>query len=171
MRAAIIFSMAVAPDPTWQEHTLAELRRAGYRSGGARSAIVELLSRQDCCLTAQEIFDELRAGGRRVGIASVYRVLDMLTTMRLVQRLDVGGGVARYEPAHPGGEHHHHLVCEDCGKVVAFEDERLEDALERLAGDLGYVVDAHDVVLRGACRDCSRGSASRKHPAATPVTG
>jgi Fur family ferric uptake transcriptional regulator len=116
---------------------------------------VELLSRQDCCLTAQEIFDALRADDRRVGIASVYRALDVLTNLRLVQRIDVGAGVARYEPAHPDGEHHHHLVCGDCGKVVAFEDDRLEDALAGLAEELGYVVEAHDVVLRGACGDCS----------------
>jgi Fur family ferric uptake transcriptional regulator len=150
-----------SPERGWADHALTELRRAGHRSGGARNAIVELLAQQDCCLTAQEIFDRLRDGGRRVGIASVYRVLDHLTGMNLVQRLDVGGGVARYEPAHPGGEHHHHLVCEDCGKVVAFEDEGLEGALERLADDLGYVVDGHDVVLRGACGDCSEGDDRR----------
>jgi Fur family ferric uptake transcriptional regulator len=141
----------------WAAHAVAELRRAGYRSGGARTAIVELLAHQDCCLTAQEVFDELRATGRHAGIASVYRVLDVLTSMKLVQKLDVGGGVARYELAHPGGDHHHHLVCDACGKVVAFEDEHLEEALERLGRELGYVVDAHDVVLRGACRDCGSG--------------
>jgi Fur family ferric uptake transcriptional regulator len=145
----------MATPTDWAGHTLAELRRAGHRSGGARESIVELLAGQDCCLTAQEIFDALRAADRRVGIASVYRVLDLLTGMKLVQRIDVGGGVARYEAAHPGGEHHHHLVCEECGDVVAFEDERLEDELERLAADLGYVVAAHDVVQRGACGDCA----------------
>jgi Fur family ferric uptake transcriptional regulator len=141
----------------WAEHASAELRRAGYRSGGARRAIVELLASQDCCLTAQEVFDELRASGRHAGIASVYRALDVLTSMKLVQKLDVGGGVARYELAHPDGEHHHHLVCDSCGKVVAFEDDHLEAALERLGAELGYVVDAHDVVLRGACRECGSG--------------
>jgi Fur family ferric uptake transcriptional regulator len=140
----------------WTRHTLGELSRTGHRSGGARAAVVELLGREHCCLTAQEIFDRLRSEGRAVGIASVYRVLDLLVGMRLVQRVDVGGGVARYEAAHPGGEHHHHLVCDDCGRVVAFEDEKLEIALERLAGRLGYSVDAHDVVLRGSCSDCGK---------------
>jgi Fur family ferric uptake transcriptional regulator len=139
----------------WSEHAVGELRRAGHRWGGARVAVVELLAEQDCCLTAQEIFDRLRLRDRRVGIASVYRALDLLVSLRLVQRIDFGAGVARYEPVHPGGDHHHHLVCGDCGKVVAFEDERLEGELERLAGNLGYVVDAHEVVLRGACGDCA----------------
>ena len=115
---------------------------------------MELLAEQDCCLTAQEIFDELRSEGRRVGIASVYRALDLLTGMKLVQRLEMGEGVARYEAAHAGGEHHHHVVCERCGRVTAFEDERLESALEGLSGRLGYALEGHDVVLRGSCRDC-----------------
>ena len=138
----------------WGEYALAELRHAGHRSGGARKAVVELLARQDCCLTAQEIFDELRAEGRHVGIASVYRALDLLTGLKLVQRLEMGEGVARYEAAHAGGEHHHHVVCERCGKVAAFEDEELEDALQGLSLRLGYALDGHDVVLRGACPDC-----------------
>ena len=139
----------------WREHALDALRRGGYRSGGARTAVVELLARQDCCLTAQEIFDLLRADGRTVGIASVYRALDLLTSLKLVQRLDMGEGVARFEPAHADGEHHHHLVCERCGAVEAFEDEELEESLDRLADRLGFEVGGHDVVLRGACATCA----------------
>lgn len=147
-----------AVDQPWLEHTLAELKRAGHKTGGARTAVVSLLAGQQCCLSAQEIFDALRSEGRRVGIASVYRVLDVLSGLQLVQRIDVGDGVARYEPAHPDGEHHHHLVCDDCGRVVAFEDERLEQALEGLSKRLGHEVAAHDVVLRGECADCLAGT-------------
>jgi Fur family transcriptional regulator, ferric uptake regulator len=138
----------------WAKSTLEELHEAGYRSGGARRAVVELLARQSCCLSAQEIFDALRAEGRPVGIASVYRVLDLLAERGLVTRLDVGGGVARYEPALADDGHHHHLVCDDCGKVEAFSDEPLERALRQLGGRVGYEVEAHDVVLRGSCGDC-----------------
>jgi Fur family ferric uptake transcriptional regulator len=140
--------------PGWHETTHDALRAAGYRKGGARQAVVDLLGRQDCCLSAQEIFDTLRAEGRRVGIASVYRVLEQLVDQRLVQRLEIGDGVARYEPAHPGGEHHHHVVCEDCGRVEAFEDPGLERVIDGLGGRLGFAVAGHDVVLRGACPDC-----------------
>jgi Fur family ferric uptake transcriptional regulator len=139
---------------SWTETTLAALRAAGYRSGGARRTVVELLGRQDCCLTAQEIFDRLRGEGRSVGIASVYRVLDLLGEKGLVQRIDVGAGTARYEPVLASGEHHHHLVCDDCGKVEAFADPELERAIHRVEGRTGYSVAAHDVVLRGACGDC-----------------
>ena len=139
----------------WTERTLDALRGGGYRNGVARRAVVELLGRQDCCLTAQEIFDELRREGRSVGIASVYRVLDLLTDKGLLQRLDLGAGVARYEPALSGGEHHHHLVCDDCGRVEAFADDELERALHEVERRTGYSVAGHDVVLRGACRECS----------------
>jgi Fur family transcriptional regulator, ferric uptake regulator len=139
---------------TWADATLAAMQTKRHRSGGARRAVVELLGRQDCCLTAQGIFDGLRAEGRRVGIASVYRVLEQLVRDGFVQRIDVGDGIARYEPAHPSGEHHHHLVCGECGRVVAFEDQPLEQALEGLSTRLGHEVAAHDVVLRGECADC-----------------
>jgi Fur family ferric uptake transcriptional regulator len=139
----------------WTEQALDALAGAGYRRGGARSAVVELLGRQKCCLSAQAIFDQLRRARRPVGIASVYRALEALADLRLVKRVDAGDGIARYEAAPADGDHHHHLVCRDCGKVEAFSDSRLERAIDRVAGGLGYSVDEHEVVLLGACADCS----------------
>lgn len=138
----------------WKEHALATLRARGYRAGGARSAVVELLAEQQCCLTAQQIFDLLRSRSKRIGIASVYRALDVLAAEGLVQRLEIGEGGARFEPAHADGDHHHHAVCERCGGVQTFEDAALEQALDRLALELGLEVAGHDVVLRGSCSDC-----------------
>jgi Fur family transcriptional regulator, ferric uptake regulator len=138
---------------TWTDATLDRLRESTGRSGGARRLVVEYLGDQDCCLSAQEIHDALRASGARVGIASVYRALEGMDELGLVQRVDLGDGVARFEPAHDEG-HHHHLVCDDCGKVEPFEDPALESAIARVAGGRGYSVAAHEVVLRGACEDC-----------------
>jgi Fur family transcriptional regulator, ferric uptake regulator len=137
----------------WLDHARSELQGAGHRAGGARSAVLEALDQEPCCLTAQEIFDNLRAGGRKVGIASVYRTLEVLSKLSLVRRVEIGAA-ACYEPAHPGGEHHHHVVCEGCGKVAAFEDRGLEDAIDRLGRRLKYKVGVHEVLLRGACPDC-----------------
>jgi Fur family ferric uptake transcriptional regulator len=139
---------------SWTDHALAGLRDAGLRSGGARRSVVRHLGHQPCCQSAQEIHDGIRGEGGRVGIASVYRALDTLADLQLVQRIELGDGVARYEPAQPDGEHHHHLVCDDCGKVEPFTDAALEHALDRVAGKLGVPLEAHDVVLRGACDDC-----------------
>jgi len=139
---------------TWSEGALSRLRESSGRSGSARRAVVELLGRQGCCLSAQEIHERLRAAGPKVGIASVYRALEGLDGLGLVQRVDLGDGVARFEPSYPDGDHHHHLVCDDCGKIEPFEDATLEATIERVADGRGYAVAAHDVVLRGACEEC-----------------
>jgi Fur family ferric uptake transcriptional regulator len=115
VRTAII--LIVREAGLWAEHARGVLRGAGYHTGAARETVLELLSGQNCCLTAQEIFDALRAKGRKIGIASVYRSVDVLAELGLLQRVDVGDGVMRFQPVRPGGDHHHHLVCDDCGKV------------------------------------------------------
>lgn len=138
----------------WVEYALTTLGRAGFRRGGARSAVVGMLGRQSCAVTARDIDDGLRAEGRAVGRASVYRALEQLAELGLVSRVEVGQGMARFEPAHPGGEHHHHLVCERCGAVEPFEDPALERSIARLADRVAFDVSEHDVVLRGACRAC-----------------
>jgi Fur family ferric uptake transcriptional regulator len=148
--------MTRAAHPGWAEHALAALADAGYRSGGARRAVVELLGRQRCAVSAQDIDDALRAEGRTVGRASVYRVLEQLDALRLVARIDVGQGTARYEPLLPTGEHHHHLVCDTCGRVTPFEDEALERAIKRLSGRVKFEVSEHDVLLHGSCARCAR---------------
>ena len=140
---------------TWSEHALLSLERAGYRSSAPRTAVVGALEEVDCGVTAREIGDLLDRRGDRVGVASVYRALEVLEEEGLVQRFDVGDSAARYEPALPSGEHHHHLVCERCGEVTAFEDEGLERAISRLARRVDYAIDGHDVTLTGKCPECS----------------
>lgn len=138
----------------WLGHARTRLAEAGFRSGGARTSVLEVLADARCCMAAQEIHDALRDRGRRVGIASVYRTLEQLAGLRLVSRLDFGDGVARFEPADPSGHHHHHLVCTVCGRVQPFEDPRLERAIATTGGGAGFTIEEHDVVLRGRCPDC-----------------
>jgi Fur family transcriptional regulator, ferric uptake regulator len=149
----------------WAEETLTSLRRKGHRDGGARRAVIQLLGKQACCLTAQEIFDQLREQDRQVGIASIYRTLEQLTREGYLQRIEIGADSARFEPVLPHGEHHHHLVCDDCGKIEAFADEELERALNKLERRTGYTVGGHDVLLHGACSDCAPARARLRAPA------
>jgi len=142
------------PAVGWGAHARSELARTGHRAGGAREQVLSLLELQHCCLSAQEIHDRLRADtGRTPGLASVYRALEVLTSLRLVHRLDVDGS-ACFEPADPSGEHHHHAICERCGKRDAFEDPDLERRIDGVAARLGYDIGGHDVVLRGLCPAC-----------------
>jgi Fur family ferric uptake transcriptional regulator len=117
--------------------------------------VVDLLAGQDCCLSAQEIADRLRTGGGRAGTASVYRALEALGGLGLVQRVEIGDGEARYEPIVAGGEHHHHVVCDSCGRITAFEDAGLERAIDRLSARLRHRVSGHDVVIHGSCSRCA----------------
>ena len=141
----------------WDEHAHSRLRAHGKRSGAARSAVVDLLARESCCLSAQELHGRLRAAGTSVGVASVYRALDELLELGLVQRVDVGDGVARFERA-ADEDHHHHVVCDDCGKVEPFADPSLERAIAAASGRLGYEGATHELVLHGACGDCRPGA-------------
>ena len=145
-----------APDSAWAAHALDTLQSAGLRRGGARTAVVEALARHDCAVTALELDDELRRGGRsRVGRASVYRALEQLEQLGLVQRLEVSRGTAGYERVEPGGHHHHHAICRRCGRMVPFEDPALERAIDRVSKQVSFEVSDHDVVLRGLCHRCS----------------
>ena len=137
----------------WSDHAHQRLSQAGHRAGGARTEVLALLGEQSCCLSAQEIHDELRRRDRSVGLASVYRALDLMAGLGLVHRIDVGG-TACYEPADPSGEHHHHAICSHCGRRDSFEDPELERLLDRAGRRLGYAVGAHDLVLHGSCPDC-----------------
>jgi Fur family ferric uptake transcriptional regulator len=141
------------PFAEWALTASAAFRGTGYRGGRARRAVIDFLAGQECCFSATEIFDGLRAEGHAIGLASVYRTLEQLSRLRLVQRLDFGD-VARYEPMLSSGDHHHHVICDDCGKVEPFSDRPLERALGRLGGRLDYELGGHEVVLRGSCSDC-----------------
>lgn len=147
--------MAARTSTAWSERATDELAKAGYRRGGARAAVVELLDSQGCALSAFEIEAALAASeGRSVGRASVYRVLEELERLRLVTRLDLGQGLARFEPAR-SDHHHHHMVCSECGRIFPFEDPRLERAIARVSRDVEFEVAEHDVTLRGFCRGCA----------------
>ena len=140
----------------WVQAAEVALAAAGRKRGGARRALLELLGSQECALTAIEIEDALRARRtRRVSRASVYRILDELERLGLVQRVDVGGAMVRFERAGEREQHHHHLVCDGCGLLMPFSDPALERAIERLSERVPLAVSEHEIVLRGCCRDCA----------------
>ncbi len=139
----------------WAEVADERLTEAGFRRGGARAAVIALLDAQPCALSAYELEAQLRDRGRTVARASVYRILDELERLGLVTKLEVGQGIARYEPVRPDGDHHHHMVCVRCGEVIPFADDELEATLDRVAQRVTFEVDEHEIVLHGSCADCS----------------
>jgi Fur family ferric uptake transcriptional regulator len=141
----------------WAERAARALADAGYRRGGARRAILELLDEQACALSATEIEQALNSRNRDVSRASVYRVMDELGLIGLVQRVEIGQGIVRYEPIRQGPGHHHHLVCDDCGRLEPFTDEGLERAIRRLSGKVPLRVSEHQIVIHGSCSMCADG--------------
>lgn len=141
----------------WARHAQQVLAQSGRHTGQARLALLALLDSQACALSALEIEDHLRASKRSVARASIYRILDELERLRLVQKVQVGHDTARYEPLRAGEGHHHHLVCDSCGAVTPFTDPGLEDAIRKVSRRLPMDVAEHEIVLRGACKACAAG--------------
>jgi Fur family ferric uptake transcriptional regulator len=139
---------------TWARQAEERLDAAGYRSGGARQQVIELLAAEHCALTALEMDRRLTAGR-----ASIYRTLEQLEQLGLVQRIDVGGDAAGYERLDSHG-HHHHLVCQQCGLLSPFADPNLERAIEAISDGADFEVESHDVVLRGRCPRCQAADAN-----------
>ena len=144
-----------AATDSWVQRAEAVLTAAGHKRGGARRAVVDLLDGQECALTAVEIEDALRGQQRRVSRASVYRILDELERLRLVQRVETGQAMVRYERVCEHNAHHHHLVCDRCGLLQPFTDDELERTIRRVSERLGLRVSEHEIVIHGACETCA----------------
>jgi Fur family ferric uptake transcriptional regulator len=147
--------MAATVDSRWSEHALTRLSEAGYKRGGARTAVVDTLAGHSCAVTALELEEELHQRDVRVGRASVYRALEVLEELSLVQRFEAARGTASYERIDPSGHHHHHAICRRCGRMEPFEDRGLEQAIGQVSKEVPFEVAEHDVVLRGLCDRCA----------------
>ena len=118
-----------------------------------RLLIDALVSKLSDFHSAQEIHAILQGEGSSVGIATVYRNLQSLADQGRLDVMRSESGEILYRHCRAQA-HHHHLVCERCGEVRAFEDRELERAIEQLSSRVDYAIDAHDVTLRGECPDC-----------------
>lgn len=130
----------------------------------ARHAVLDVLSASGEHLTADEVFNSARRLYPNLGLATVYRTLELLTRIGLVSKFDTGDDRARYEFADPTGTkgHHHHLVCTSCRKIVDYKDfikeetELLRRAEEGLAKKYGFRINSHVIQFYGLCKDCAR---------------
>ncbi len=120
-----------------------------------RDLIAELLAGGGGHLSAEMIERELREQGHRVGTATVYRTLQLLVEAGLARQHQFGDGFRRFE-AVIGDAGHEHLICERCGRVVEFDNERLERMLPVIADEHGFAHAHHRVEVFGVCRDCRR---------------
>jgi Fur family transcriptional regulator, ferric uptake regulator len=130
------------------------LSAKGIRATRQRRLVLEALAEEPNDATAQRLFEALRARGERIGLATVYRTLGLLSSRGVVDALMHHPGEVCYRLC--GDDHHHHLTCSECHQVVELGDCELEPWLDRLAGAHGFAVTGHAVEVTGICADCRR---------------
>ncbi len=137
-------------------------RGCGYRVTPGRGAILEVLARADKHLSAEDIYMRVHQGFPQVGLTTIYRTLDILAEMGLVLKYDFGDGRARYELAEgPRSNHHHHLVCTDCNRVIDYTDfikdevELLQRTEKGLSKKYDFKITNHEIQFYGLCSKCA----------------
>ena len=130
------------------------LAEAGGRRTASRQAIVEVIVEAGSHLTAEEIVHQVHTRFPSVNLSTVYRTLDALTDLGIVDHVHFGHGRAVY---HRTDEAHQHLVCEVCGAVEELPVARLRAFLEMIDRDFGFEVDRRHFAIVGRCGPCRRG--------------
>ena len=120
-----------------------------------RDLVAQMVLLSDEHQSVEEIRRRLLDRGEPVGTATVYRTLEVLLESGMVRAHDFGEGFKRYEPT-PAQAHHEHLICERCGRVVEFQNERLERMLPIIADEHAFQHQRHRVEIYGVCRECRR---------------
>ena len=135
------------------------LHDRGLRLTPQRELVLSVMHQIEAPSTAEEIYERVHAVSSSVDISTVYRTLDLFQEFQLVSVFDPGDGKRRYE--HLGAEApHHHLVCQDCGKVIPVALGELQSLASYLADMYGFVIDASGLTIPGLCASCSTGAAT-----------
>ena len=146
--------------PVKQERFKTLLKENGLKVTSQRIAILEALeSRPDKHLTAEEIYECVKTNNPDIGLATVYRTIQLLAELNLIDKLNLGDGFIRYEISNKGQEdahHHHHLICLNCGSVLTFQGDFMEDLEDRIQEAMNFNVVDHEVKLFGYCKACSK---------------
>jgi Fur family ferric uptake transcriptional regulator len=135
---------------------LERLQENGYRLTGPRRAVVDAIASSQHVLSPLDVFELARLRYPGLGLVTVYRTVEKLEELRLIQRVHQPSGCQAFVSAAPG--HQHLLVCQGCGRVEYFSGDRLDSLMAIVAGESGYQVQDHWLQLFGVCENC-RGEA------------
>ena len=137
---------------------LTQLKENGYRLTNARKAVIETVAGTTSALNPLDVYEQAKASCPGLGLVTVYRTLEKLEELGLIQRVHQPNGCNAYLP-HADG-HQHLIICQQCGRAEYFEGDDLEVFFERVAGEHGFTINEHWLQLFGICSDCK-----------TPVNG
>lgn len=135
-----------------------ELHSKGYKLTPQREAtLTVLLERESDHLSAEEIFLLVKDKAPDIGLATVYRTLELLSELSIVDKINFGDGVSRYDLRKEGVDHfHHHLVCMECGSVEEIIEDLLGDVEKIVEDDWGFEVKDHRLTFHGICKECQK---------------
>ena len=125
----------------------------GLKSTRQREVILDEFLRVGSHISTEELYLRLRRKNPRIGYATVHRTLKLFAECGIAEQRHFGDGQARYE-ASDLDEHHDHLICVTCGKIVEFEDPRIERLQEEVARQHGFSIERHRLELYGCCESC-----------------
>ncbi|NMB43854.1 MAG: transcriptional repressor [Clostridiales bacterium] len=136
------------------------LRDNGLKVTSQRLMILEALrKRPDKHLTAEEIYELVKAKNPDIGLATIYRTIQLLSELNLIDKLNIGDGQVRYEIGQLDKDdnihHHHHLICLNCEKILTFEDDLLDQLEDTIEKTMNFKVVDHEVKLFGYCSECA----------------
>ena len=149
----IIFIYKVEMRLTERE-IVAVLRRHGYKLTPQRRAVIRTIASSQDHLTPAEIYERVHQDYPNIGLVTIYRTLDMLAKLELICELHTGGSCHSYTISAP--EHHHHLICSNCGKVVDFTGYNLSELEQRLSLETGFEIEGHLLEFIGLCQACRK---------------
>ena len=130
-----------------------DLKSAGLKATFPRLKILDIFRRADeRHQSAEDVYRTLIAEDVDIGLATVYRVLTQFEQAGILVRSQFDGGKAVFELN--DGDHHDHLICTHCNKVVEFSDEKIESRQYKVAEDHGFILESHTMMLYGTCPDC-----------------
>jgi Fur family ferric uptake transcriptional regulator len=129
------------------------VRKRGYRMTPQREMILDAIH-DEGHITADDIFQRVRAKSPAVNLATVYRTLELLKELDIVTAIDTGEGCVHYELA--GEQPHHHLVCEECGYTLELDCDALQPLEQELLRRYGFVMNLNHLALFGKCPDCQK---------------
>lgn len=132
------------------------IAKHGLKTSRQRELIAEIFFAADGHLSIDELLGRVRSADPRVGQATVYRTMKLLTKCGLAESRQFGDGHTRYEPVDGHEEHHDHLICTSCGKIVEFHNNQIEALQTRIAEKHGFTVTHHKMELYGLCAECRK---------------
>ena len=126
---------------------------SGRRLTGPRQAVAQLIAHRRGHFTAADLLADAQVARLRVGRATVFRTLELLTEVEALERLDLPSGEHAYVACEPE-QHHHHVVCRLCGKSVEVKDAGLQSVVAEIGRRSGFQIDSHRLELYGLCNEC-----------------